>query len=289
MRTIDLVNLCLALLSLSACTQRTAQTLSPIPCTDSTRASTVTGAVSEEGSNTPIQARVTIVELGASANADKQGRFRLNCVAPGEYTLRAISIGYEADVQKISLPSGTTVTVQLVLRSPGYTGPPTDSAMWHAVWTGVLRLYQRGTPTDVSHLAEVARVTGQAPQPIPDKPPLVLRTIGSTWQSPPQLNWVDSLQRSGVIAGACAHNEVSECPDTVFSSFVQLKIPRYYNSADSVSVAIDETVLNPRACKKRQGMGDNHQFAVVLAKHEEGWVVMRRVGIELMGGIYCGT
>ncbi len=273
-------------LLLSACSSARVRSPEPVVCRDSSHSGSVAGLVLEEASQEPLSARVGLLQSSVSVNADKRGHFHLSCLAPGLYTVRAVFIGYESTQKAVRVAADSTAIVTLVLRSPGYTGIVADSALWRPLWTGVLGMYQQSQPTDAQHINDAARLSGTPTREIPTHPRVILRVNGSYWKLPASQTWTDSLVHAGLVDGVCGAAEISDCPDTTFRSFVELEKPRQL-AADTFSVAVHETLLNPAACRRRQGGGDSHQFAVALTKRSEQWVVVRRVGMQLMGGTYC--
>ncbi len=258
------------------------------PCSDSTSHATLVGTVADEYSGEHLGgARITLLEINRTVNADPHAQFTFTCLPSGTYTLRAGRIGYEWRAVKLTVPRDTTLVIRVQLRLPG-SGPLADTSDWHSVWDAVLHLYDSTSrPSDASHLAELGRLTGQAVGTIPPVPPVVLVTSGALWQLPVHWLWVDSLRALSRIAGTCGRPQPVDCSDTAFTSFVQLGTPRHSGS-DTVAVSITETLINPALCKRHQGVGDEHQFGVYLVRRGGGWVIVRRFPMELTGGIYCG-
>ncbi|MDG2533935.1 TonB-dependent receptor [Sphingomonas sp. HITSZ_GF] len=83
-------------------------------------ANDVTGNVSEASGTRNLQgARVTIVELGRTTEADSSGSFRFGDVPAGTYTLRAEFAGVPASEAKIVVPESGVVAQDLVLGTEG--------------------------------------------------------------------------------------------------------------------------------------------------------------------------
>src|SRR5437016_2802109 len=259
-----------------------------IPCPDSASHATLVGTVADEYSGEPLGgARITLLEVNRAVNADPHAHFTLSCIPSGTYSLRAGRIGYEWRQVRVTLPRDTTLAIRVQLRLPG-SGPPLDISDWHSVWDAVLHLYDsESRPSDVSHLAELGRLTGQVVGPIPALPPVVFVTTGAHWKTPMHRLWVDSLRALGRIAGTCDRPKPVDCPDTTFTSFVQLGTPRQ-SATDTVAVAVTETLINPAFCRRHQGVGDEHQFGVYLSRQAGAWLIVRRFPMELTGGVYCG-
>ncbi|WP_342250860.1 TonB-dependent receptor [Sphingomonas sp. OTU376] len=83
-------------------------------------ANDVTGNVSEASGTRNLQgARVTIVELGRTTEADASGSFRFSDVPAGTYTLRAEFAGVPARDEKIVVPENGVAQQNLVLGTDG--------------------------------------------------------------------------------------------------------------------------------------------------------------------------
>jgi len=83
-------------------------------------ANDVTGNVSEASGTRNLQgARVTIVELGRTTEADASGSFRFSDVPAGSYTLRAEFAGVPASEVKIAVPESGVFQQDLVLGTEG--------------------------------------------------------------------------------------------------------------------------------------------------------------------------
>jgi TonB-dependent receptor len=83
-------------------------------------ANDVTGNVSEASGTRNLQgARVTIVELGRTTEADASGSFRFGDVPAGTYTLRAEFAGVPASDVKIVVPESGVLQQDLVLGTEG--------------------------------------------------------------------------------------------------------------------------------------------------------------------------
>ena len=76
---------------------------------------TIRGRVTDEASGAPIAgATVQIVGTAAGVFTDENGEYSLP-VLPGEYTVRATTIGYAASQERVTVTAGGTVTVDFTL------------------------------------------------------------------------------------------------------------------------------------------------------------------------------
>ena len=84
---------------------------------------TISGSVSERGSNTPLErAQVSIVgKAGSAVATDAKGAFTLRGVDAGSVTVRAQYIGYEAREQVVQVSAGGTVRLNFALSRTAVT------------------------------------------------------------------------------------------------------------------------------------------------------------------------
>jgi len=88
------------------------------PATVLAQQGTITGKVTDQGTNAPVQsARVTIVGSTRGALTTDQGVYTLRGVAAGTVTLRATRIGYKASTLTITVPETGSVTADFALGS----------------------------------------------------------------------------------------------------------------------------------------------------------------------------
>ena len=77
---------------------------------------TIAGRVMDAASNAPIPAaQVVLVGTTRGVVAGDDGRFRIAGVRPGQYTVRALRLGYQASAQTVDVTSGGTVDVNFAL------------------------------------------------------------------------------------------------------------------------------------------------------------------------------
>src|SRR2546423_6787417 len=76
----------------------------------------IAGRVIDATSNAPISAaQVVLVGTTRGVVAGDDGRFRIAGVRPGQYTVRALRLGYQASAQTVDVTSAGTVDVNFAL------------------------------------------------------------------------------------------------------------------------------------------------------------------------------
>jgi len=77
---------------------------------------TIAGRVVDAASNAPIPAaQVVLVGTTRGVVAGDDGRFRIAGVRPGQYTVRALRLGYQASAQTVDVTAGGTIDVNFSL------------------------------------------------------------------------------------------------------------------------------------------------------------------------------
>ncbi len=77
---------------------------------------TIQGTVMANDSGEPlVGANVVLVNTSLGSATDSEGRFEIQQVPPGQYTVKAIFIGYHNMIQEVRLNAGETVTVNFEL------------------------------------------------------------------------------------------------------------------------------------------------------------------------------
>ena len=89
-----------------------------VPATFAQQAGTITGKVTDaESGETLPGVNVQLVEIQQGAATDTEGVYRLGGVEPGEYTLRATFVGYDASERQVTVRAGETTTVNVQMES----------------------------------------------------------------------------------------------------------------------------------------------------------------------------
>lgn len=121
------------LLAAAACGGSGATTVPSTPTTPSPTRWSLAGTITEAGAPTaPVNARVDVLDganQGKTAAADAQGRYRLDSLDQGTFSIRASADGMDADVRSVTLTSNQTVDFALkrpVAPGPGVTGVALD-------------------------------------------------------------------------------------------------------------------------------------------------------------------
>ncbi len=283
------LRLLLAIAPALSCVRGASQSVRPsvADCPDSSVRGGISGTTRDEVTGEPISAQLRLDGSESLIWSNAKGDFAFPCLQPGEYNVQVRLIGYTPMSKVVGVTRDSMVHLDLRPRIPG-SGPPVDSSLWRPLWEAALALYRRPSPpTDASHLTDVAEATGTPVQRIPDRPAVVLLTRGEYWKTGSARAWVSELILSKTIDAACEAKELSQCVPVGFGSFVALEVP-VQESPDTVAIRMDETLLDPIACKRGHGMGDHHSFGVALRKIQGEWRVVGRIGLDLIGGIYCG-
>ena len=81
---------------------------------------TVSGTAVDVATGRPLSgAQVTLVDTQLGALTDAAGRFQIRDVPTGQYTVRAILIGYRSQDQEVTVGPGSTVTITVSLEETG--------------------------------------------------------------------------------------------------------------------------------------------------------------------------
>ena len=88
----------------------------------SAQSGTVSGTVTDRGTNQAVQgARVQVVQTGQVVAARFDGRYTIANLAPGDYDLRVIAVGYGAERKTATVTAGGTTTVDFSMAQVPYT------------------------------------------------------------------------------------------------------------------------------------------------------------------------
>jgi hypothetical protein len=248
----------------------------------------LSGVVHEGRSQTPLSgARIVVVGTPLATNADNLGRFVLGPLSPGPHTLRVAYLGYTPTVVSVTIPDTGVTHLELAMRYPG-DGPLVDSALVLPVWEAVLARYR---PVEGAHVRETSRITGTPPgSSNTDRSRVVL--LDTLYGSAPSgfLQFLDTLVAKGYAGRVCHNQTAGSCPDTVFTTFLSLGIPRQ-DSPDTVAVTIEETAINPRFCRRGArgtSFGGTRSSTLLLVRVEDEWRVIGPAGIQVSGTLICG-
>src|SRR2546429_7607 len=79
-------------------------------------AGTIAGRVIDASSNAPVaSAQVQVVGTTRGAVTGDDGRFRIVAIRPGQYTVRALRLGYQSSAQVAQVTAGGTAEVDFSL------------------------------------------------------------------------------------------------------------------------------------------------------------------------------
>ncbi len=138
--------------------------LSTLPPTAST--GVLTGKVLDSATNNPIPGAVITLSGGPASNADQQGGFLIQDIAPAIYQVTISATGYTSQSSSIMIIAGVTSDVGTlylspVLQSTTVTGRITDSATGSAVSGAdvVIRWANLATKTDASGAYTITGIT----------------------------------------------------------------------------------------------------------------------------------
>jgi len=250
----------------------------------------VRGVVQSAFSAEPIfGAQISVDRSSQVAFTDRSGRFAIRGLQPGSHTVHLRFIGYRPIDKDIVTPDTGTLTIDVTLRRPG-DGPPVDSSLVLPIWMAVLARYR---PTEAEHVRFTASVTGTpSDSSNTGRVPIVLldtlaeRSATASWLS----RSLDSLVVLGFGAHVCHRASAGECPDTQFTTFIALRTPRQ-DFPDTVAVQLEETAINPAACRSRTGgpmFGGFHTPTLYLAIVDGEWRVVG-TRFAMSGTLVCGA
>jgi TonB-linked SusC/RagA family outer membrane protein len=83
---------------------------------------TLVGRITDRASGQPVPTgRIQVVQAGQVAAANFEGRYRVSGLAPGNYDVRVIAVGYAAERQTVVIAAGQTATLDFTLSQIPYT------------------------------------------------------------------------------------------------------------------------------------------------------------------------
>jgi hypothetical protein len=157
-----------------------------------------------------------------------------------------------------------------------------------AVWEAVLRFYSsRRGATEGDLVGRTYRVfdTASAP-PLGSRVPVVLETARERPLVPYDSSWLADIVRRHLVAGTCASKRLTQCSDTVLTTYVTLDEPMRM-SEDTVIVRVLEMGLNPRVCRRHDALVGFQDNRWRLVRLPEGWRVLGGWGIGSAGSSSC--
>jgi TonB-dependent receptor len=92
------------------------------------RTGSIAGTVTDAGQYVLSGARIELAPRGPSAISDQQGRFALQAVPPGDYTLTVTYVGLSPFTERLTVVAGQSVRVDVVLQVAGVKEEVTVSA-----------------------------------------------------------------------------------------------------------------------------------------------------------------
>jgi len=246
----------------------------------------VFGFVKEVYSETPINgAQVEIQGTAFRAYSDSTGRYWLGPVPPGRYTVRVRMIAYSPTTVVAAVSDTGRLRLDVHLSYAG-AGPLVDSSLFFSIWASVVSHYH---PHEAEHIRAVTGLTGVgADSSNTGVTPVVLMLARELRQSRYARHILDSLVATGIATGVCDQAEVTTCPGEGFTTFLSLGQP-HQQSEDTVAVPLEETAINPSACRRHQeSFGGVNSVTLQLSRRGSEWVVVGPIGVTLSGSVICG-
>jgi len=247
----------------------------------------ISGVVRERRSQTPlVSAQVTVDGSPVAARTNQLGRFVLGPLPPGAHTLRVAYIGFLPGVVDVVVADTGSVSVDVALRYPG-DGPPVAAPLVLPIWEVVLAHYQ---PAEAAHVRTTTSTTGTPADPsnTAQLRVMLLDTAHATSQSVFS-SLYHALVAEEFALGVCRSASATECPDTAFTTYIGLGVP-HQDSADTVAVAVDETAINPRYCRRGArgtSFGGSSSSVLYVGRIDGKWQVIGEA-LRMSGTVVCG-
>lgn len=118
------------------------------------RTGTITGRVTEVGSETPVVGAQVLVDGVGRAITNPEGRYRVTNVAPGKHTVSVVSIGYRGGEREVEVGDGATVVVDFALEAA-----PTQLAEVVVTASGEQRRIELGHDITVLNVDSIVATT----------------------------------------------------------------------------------------------------------------------------------
>ncbi len=257
----------------------------------------VTGVVRGSITGQPAaSADVHVVRhVSALARTSKDGRFVIRNVPTGAVTLWAGVYGQRG---LLDIPAGAdSIDVVLVVVEPrprsavSDTFPALTPDEQRAIWAALFGGLRRASANAQAHLDELSRMIGMPlEQPASSAPNVVLLLTPASPSALRDVSWQDSLNRAGILAAVCTASTATQCPQRGFQLFVAPSPPGRF-AADSVTVPVAFTAIDPDACRRGHAAGDQGNDAHYVVRFGIEWRYdgPDDTGSYHIGGLYCGT
>ena len=186
---------------------------------------------------------------------------------------------------------GASSTYKPNLTFPGPAPPstPAPQAAWHGIWEAALSVYLTGITTEADIVARSSAIAGTNPgRKASGKTPVVLWSFRHEDEEPYDSIWATGLQGRGLADGYCTAERLRHCPDSILTTFVELREPVLIRG-DTAVVILEETGLNPAECRRRGVFMGFNSKVLSLVRASETWVVVgfRSDFFALSGSGFC--
>jgi hypothetical protein len=118
----------------SSTSDKTETTIAPRPIADDSTGS-LTGIVTDDSVNPIKGAEVGLVGTELSALTDDGGRFTINTIEPGEYTLVANKLGYESVTKRVTVIASEVAEAKIALEAIAIETPYHNTVPLKGMWT----------------------------------------------------------------------------------------------------------------------------------------------------------
>ncbi len=162
------------------------------------------------------------------------------------------------------------------------------------MWLGVLRFYRHGRGVTEGDLVGItSRIVGatltndSVRQSAPARARITLTATRRPPRAPYDTSFINRVLRLG-LARVCYARRLIQCPDTLSTTFLDLKDPRFI-SRDTAEVEVTELGVNPSECRVRETMTGFQDHTWRLVKRGTDWTVTGEGGQgNWMGTSSCG-
>ena len=246
--------------------------------------------------------------LGADGYAvvDHSGKFRLRHLPVGALEICIQAAEFHTVFDTVTITAGAKLKRRYVLmpdrpRSEPYplcdrslptlylpaldsSPAPVASDLAPLVWDAVLAHYRATVRrTEGDRVAATARMVGRR-EAAPAAATVVVKPH-RRWADPGHyLPWLRDLPSRGLAAEICESTELTDCPQAVLSTFLELSVPVALG-VDTVEVSALETGANPAECRRRRSfIGFDSESFVVVRGGDGGWAVVGRSARMMLAG-----
>lgn len=185
--------------------------------------------------------------------------------------------------------ASSTYKPNLTLPGPAPPSTPVPQAEWHGIWEAALRLYTTGITTEADIVAQSTAIARTNPgRKASGKTPIVLSSFRREGEQPYDSIWTAGLQSGGLTDGYCTAENLRNCPDSVLTTFVELREPVLIRG-DTAVVIVEEAGLNPAECRRRLVFMGFHSKVLSLVRATQAWVVVgfRNDFFTVSGSGFC--